>query len=230
MPEYLVSYGAEGFLARCACDEALACERGDRVLIRSHRGVEPAEILGDASAEHARFLPDRMMTRLLRPLDGDVPGDDLLHRRDRIFAEAARLAQELELPIEVVDVEVLLEPRTIIVHYLRFESGKLRQLVRRLAERFHALIEMQDLNLGVATEYGDAEHERYCNSDRKVGGGCGSGSCGNGSCGNGSCGNHGSGGCGSGGCGSCGSSRPAALPVDDLITELAVKIPKPVLA
>lgn len=209
--EYLVHYGAEGFLGRFSAPPGVRCQRGDRVMVKSHRGLELGTVRCEATPGHAHFLPDRLRGEIIRL----VLEEEVLLTDRSIFDEACRLAEESQLPITVVDVEVILEPRTIVVHYLRHGSGSLRPLVKELSKQFHALVELQDLNLGIATEYGDSEYERYCNSSRKVAGSCGSGGCGNGGCGNGGCGN--------GGCGSV--TQRVAASLDSYLVELRSKIP-----
>jgi hypothetical protein len=195
--DYMVRYGIEPFLGRFQPDQPLGCQRGDRVVVHSHRGVELGTVLCEATAGHAQFLSERrrgLLLRLATPADEDRAGSE------RLFDEACRVVEELRLPVEIVDIEVLFEPATVIVHALRTGLGTLKPLIRELSRRLDALVEIQDLALGIATEYGDQHQERQCGSaGGHAGGGCGSGNCGGGNCGGGGCGG---GGCGSGQCGS----------------------------
>jgi cell fate regulator YaaT (PSP1 superfamily) len=174
-PEYLVSYGAEVFISRFAPVSPLHCQRGEQVIVRSHRGLELGTVLCESGPAHAQCLHSTSVGELLRRA---TPEDEALEPFSalgiRVFDEARRLVRERQLSLDIVDVEVLLEPRTLIVHYLRTGKWNLRPLVEALGRRFEALVELKDLALGIATEYGDHHQERVCHSN----GGCGSGGCG----------------------------------------------------
>lgn len=217
--EYLINYGADSFLGRFTWAGPLSFQRGDQVIVQGHRGLELGTVLCEATAEHARLLTAYPAGSLVRPARDE---DDRVGSATQEFEEASRLATELHVPVDIVDIEHIFDPRTIVVHYLRKGPGSLRPLVKGLAQRLESLVEMKDLSLGVATEYGDQDHDRYCNSNRKKGGGCGSGGCGSGNCGNGGCGD---GGCGTGGCGNggCGASQPVEAPVEEVFIELRHK-------
>lgn len=215
--EYLVQYGREGFLGRFAGRELPPCGRGDRVVVRSHRGLELGTVLCDATPEHARFLPPGPSCELVRPA---APDDEFLAGEHSdfnlgVFAEAQRLVEDLGVPIAVVDVEVLLEPRTLIVHYLRIGLGGVRALVPELSGRFAALVELHDLALGIATEYGDQAKDRRCGSGSEAQG-CDRPDCKHGSCAEG-------GGCGSGSCGSA-HTRQFGFDTEVYFAELGSKL------
>lgn len=178
--EYLAAYGVLGDFGRFRAAGALACRRGDRVVIRTGRGLELGEILRPATAGHAHFLPNTSVGPLLRLA---TPDDErqavLLSDRVSLFcAEATSRATELELPIAILDAELLLDEHAVL-HYVRWQDCDLRPLVSGLSRRFDVGVLLQDL-----TRSEPAEH-----------------SCG--SCGSGGCGDCGSG----GGCSSCGTDR-----------------------
>ena len=49
MPEYVISYGAAGYFDRFVAADGLRLERGNRVLIRTARGVELGVVLCEAT-------------------------------------------------------------------------------------------------------------------------------------------------------------------------------------
>ncbi len=181
--EYLVSYGPLGDFGRFRPERPLECRRGDRVVVRGPRGVEVGEVLCDATPRHADFLPGAPAGAVLRRVtDDDEPALDRLRQRGQDFFEAARRrADELSLPIEILDAEVLFDGDRAVLHYVRWSDCDLRDLVSGLSRRFSVYVLLQDLTR-------DEPHQDEAH-------GCGD-------CGSGGCG---SGGCGSGGCGSCGS-------------------------
>lgn len=216
--EYLVSYGAAAYFGRFIPAQALGCRRGDRVIVRSHRGLEMGTVLCEATAGHAQLLQDRV-GQLLRPAgaEDELRLASLAGEQQEAFAQARRLALELGLPLEIVDVEVLLEPRTFVVHYFAAGQPDYRELVSSLARQFDAYIEMLDLASLPGDHDPDVHHDEHADA-----GGCGS-------CGNGGCGSCGEGGCGSCGSGGCGSPPEGDAAVDEpgwqaFFSELRVKM------
>src|SRR5438093_1244247 len=106
--EYLLSYGALGDFGRFYPVTPVVCRRGQQAVVRSHRGLELATVLGPACEGHAQFLPNTTVGQILRlasPEDHQK-ADELRARGQQLFDDARHLAAASELPIEVVDVEV----------------------------------------------------------------------------------------------------------------------------
>ena len=181
--EYLVAYGTLGDFGRFRTTRPLTCRRGDRVVIRTHRGVEFGEVLRDATPGHAHFLPNTTVGTLLRLASAeDVRATkSFLARVPEVCEEAHRQAALLELPLVVLDAELLLDGEHAVLHFLRSAECDVRSLVSGLSKTFAVHVLVEDLTTERKTEHG-------CGS-------CGSGGCGD---------------CGSGGCGSCGSAKPEA--------------------
>ncbi len=184
--EYVISYGLLGDFGRFRPAGALDCRRGDRAVVRSHRGLEVGQVLCPATARHARLLPQAPAGTLLRLATEE---DERAAERGRrlgqeVFEEARRRAESLGLPLEVIDAEVLLDSDCVVLHFVRWADGDLRDLVSALSKHFSMHVLLQDLTKA------DAAHEEH---------GCGS--CGSGGCGSDGCGSNG---CGTG-CGSCSS-------------------------
>ena len=64
--EYLVSYGASGEFARFRPIAPGEFERGDRVVVRTHQGLELGVVMCPAQPEHAPFLSRTAVGELLR--------------------------------------------------------------------------------------------------------------------------------------------------------------------
>jgi hypothetical protein len=192
--EYLVGYGLTGEFGRFRPAGPLACERGDRVVVRTHRGVEAGHVLRAAEAGHARFLPNTTVGQLLRPFgEDDARAEaDLGDRRCEIWCRASQLAEETNLPLQVLDVEILLDGEHVVLHHLRGADCDVRPFVSTLAREFDLHVLLADLTRSGEPAPRETEEEH-------AGHGCGS--CGSG----GGCGS-----CGSGGCGSCATVVPPA--------------------
>jgi hypothetical protein len=179
-PEYLVGYGVSGEFGRFAADTDLECQPGDRVVIRSRRGVEIGTVLCPATAGHLLALaaqPVRPILRRLTPADEAVQ-DQLDRLAERAFAEAQALVACLGLPVAVLDVEALADPRLLVVHYLG--GTDYRDLVHRLSTTFDCLVEMSPWDLVPDTPLAPREASccGSCQDGSCAGGGCGQRSCG----------------------------------------------------
>jgi hypothetical protein len=186
--EYLLGYGAAGDFGRFLPVRPLACRRGDRAVVRSHRGLELAVVLCAARPGHARFLPNTTVGQLLRlatPED-ERAAEAMRDKAQRVFERGRLLASELGLPVEVLDVEVLLDGRQAVVHHVRWADCDVRPLVSTLAREHDVFVTLHDLTAAPA-EPDDHEGCGRPGCGRKAGGGCST-------CGPG------------GGCGTCGSA------------------------
>ena len=187
--EYLLSYGIAGDFGRFRAAQFVCCQRGDRAVVRSHRGVELGEVLRAAAPRHAVFLPNTSVGQFLRLVNSDDERTAAeLHRRGgEMLSRANRLAAELAVPLEVLDVELLLDREHAIVHHVRWSACDIRPFVSTLSREFGVHVALTDLTHSTAEAHNDEEH------------GCGEEGCGGGNCGS----------CGSGGgCGTCGTSSP----------------------
>ena len=179
--EYLLSYGVLGDFGRFYPVTAVVCRRGQQAVVRSHRGVELATVLGPAAEGHAHFLPNTTVGQLLRlaTAEDHQTANERHLRGQQLFADARNLAAASELPIEVVDVEVLLDGEHAIVHSLRWGEFDPRPFVSALSRKFDLHLALEDLTPGVAATEEPDEHEHRC--DRPdcgsgSGGGCGTSS------------------------------------------------------
>ena len=120
-----------------------------------------------------------------------TPADDgkldaLCERSRCLFARSVELVCELELPLEVLDVEVLLDDEHAALQLLRWADCDVRPFVAALSREFKLHVHITDLSRPKEEE----EEEHGCGRE-----GCGSDGGGCGSCGTG------------GGCGSCGTEK-----------------------
>jgi hypothetical protein len=140
--------------------------------------------LCEAGQGHLHVLRSTPVGEVLRPASPEDlrTADRLEGMRHRLFEAARKACQELRLPLQVLDAEILLDGRHAVLHYLQGRAGDPARLFQALDE--HGLaISLQDLALPEEPD----ELTGFAS--------CGSGGCGSGS---------GCGTCGSGGCSSCG--------------------------
>ena len=187
--EYLLGYGLLGDFGRFRASPPIACRRGDRAVLRTHRGTEIGQVLRQATPRHARYLPNTTLGQLLRlatPAD-EQKQSQLKQRSLEVLERAAVLASQLELSLELLDSEMLLDGEHVVLHHLRWGECDVRPLVSTLAREFALHVLLQDLSRPTVPVPAEEDHH-----------GCGKENCGEGGCG--SCGS------GGGGCSSCGVS------------------------
>jgi cell fate regulator YaaT (PSP1 superfamily) len=180
--EYLVGYGLCGEFGRFAPAQPLECRPGDKVIIRSRRGVELGTVLCPVTEGHLRVLAAQPVRPLLRAATAE--DEDRQRVLEATAEQAFRSAQELvgahALPLEVLDVEALQEPPLLVVHYIGARCDY-RDLVHGLSTKFACHVEMLDLNALPGDPAPDTEADAcgVCGSTS----GCGNGGCGKAGCG-----------------------------------------------
>ncbi len=186
--EYLVSYGQSGDFSRFRSVSPDRYQRGDRVLVRSPQGLEVGVVMCPATAAHGRYLSAPAAGDLLRPLteEDEHTLERLRERGQRIFEDAHRLAGELNIPVAILDVDVLFDGRQAVLYHLRRADCDYRPLVRALAKKHDLLLTMQNLVLPTDPSAGEDDHGCGRPDCGRSAGGCSS--CSSGGCSSGSCG------------------------------------------
>jgi hypothetical protein len=105
-----------------------------------------------------------------------------------LFVDSRRLAAEMNLPVEIVDADILLDGRHAILQYLGRNDWEMDSFVSGLPQCEDLAILLENVASPAEKEHEAEEH-----------GGCGEPNCGRAS---GGCSS-----CGSGGCSSCGSGK-----------------------
>ncbi|MCS7046794.1 MAG: PSP1 domain-containing protein [Gemmataceae bacterium] len=188
--QYVVAHGKGGGLGVFAAGDELALTRGDRVVVRTARGLELGTVLGPATLRQAQrigALAAGVIVRRATPRDA-AEQQELARRADELFLACQALVGRRGLRLAVFDVELLLGGQTAIVYFAGVEAD-----VPRLAESLAGHADLQ-WYFECATG-GVASGERQRGGDH----GCGKPDCGRGSA-------AGCVACGSGGgCGTCGA-------------------------
>lgn len=185
---YLIAYGANRnlgwFVGQVGADKY---PRGACVIVRTERGLEEGLVLstsipiGVSSA--IKFIPGVIIGR------ADEHQNRLAEQSvlnpDKLFDEARETARELGLPLNIIDLEVLFEPITVVLHVLLYRAVDLSSLQVSLAARWSTRVIMQDVTNPEALSEAADTGCQSCGT----GGGCGSEKCGSGGCSSGgSCG------------------------------------------
>ena len=188
---YFVSHGKNGGVGSFAALADLTLRRGDRVLVRSPRGQEVGAILRPAASHGPGALTLKHSGIILRRL---TPADDaaLAEARrveDRLFEGGRKLARAWNLPLEILDAEVLFDRRATL-HFLGEEDPRLGDFAEALAESLQLDVLLENLALP---------------AEPLAAGGCGKPDCGRAE--GGGCST-----CGTGGCSTCASHATDLRP------------------
>jgi hypothetical protein len=178
---YLIRYGLMRRVGRFV-SEIPGLERGQEVVIRSHRGTELGEVLLDLTAtQEAEALPPLAdLARVLR-----VAGPEDLERARRAdsersdrFATCQRIFQDGLWPLELIDVEPLLDLRRTVLHYLGPHHLEAEGLIAAFRTAHDLDVMLEPLGEDVAEmpePTPDEDHAHGCGHCGSGGGSCGSG-------------------------------------------------------
>jgi len=168
---YVVRFGAMRLLGVfSAAREGNQFTRGDRVIVRTDRGLEIGEVLLEASERVLSCLIDSPQGQILRRMTVDDEREATRIRRQATeeIKICERIVAELGLQMELVDVEHVFGGERIIVYYLADGRVDFRELVKRLAAEFHTRIEMRQIGVRdeakLLADYGDCGQPVCCNS------------------------------------------------------------------
>ena len=153
--------------------------RGQRVVVRSRRGLQWATVTGEVANHEDGGSPDSDV-KILRPVN---ESDDLLIARlDRDKRQAVESCREKLKAVGsrsiLLDVDQTLSGDTLIMHFLGDIDAAGADVVQDVAELYEKVVQTEQVASGLNRGCGDA-----CES-----GGCGTGNCGSGNCGSGNCG------------------------------------------
>jgi cell fate regulator YaaT (PSP1 superfamily) len=192
--DYLLSYGRSGEFGCFRSIEPLTLRRGERVVARTPRGLEMAQVMRAAGPGHIRLLQKSLAGEILRiaTQSDELSQADRRSQEQELFVDGRSLVARLELPLEILDCEILLDGKSGVLHYLRWSDCDPRQLMELLSDKYQLLVQLQELT--------QPEKEQIVDV------GCGVEGCGKAS---GGCGS-----CQEGGCSTCASPvSTAADPV-----------------
>ncbi len=171
MPDsFVVRYGQMRFLGDFAVVEGLAHSRGERVVVRTDRGIELGEILCPSTNRSAIFLESPTRGEIVRPASAeDITAESQLFERSESAKVACReFMARRRLQMDLIDVEVILGGERMVFYYLYEKRVDFRDLVKDLARTFQTRIEMRQVGVRdeakLLADYGDCGKPVCCNT------------------------------------------------------------------
>ncbi len=170
MSKYVVRYGAMRILRHFASAGKNSYARGDRVIVRTDRGLESGVILCE-TAETAAEKPEASHEgQILRKMTAEDENElARIHDHEKAeFEVCQRCIRQLALEMRLVDVEHIFGGERIVVYYLAEGRVDFRELVKMLAGEFQTRIEMRQIGVRdeakLMADYGDCGQPVCCNN------------------------------------------------------------------
>jgi cell fate regulator YaaT (PSP1 superfamily) len=170
MPRYVVRYGAMRLLGVFGTRGQDRFLRSARVIARTNRGLEAADVLCEATDEVAQSMEQQPGGQILRELTAEDANElSHIHTKERTEFEACQKhVVRLGLPMQLVDLEHLFGGERIVIYYLSEERVDFRELVKVLASEFQTRIEMRQIGVRdeakLLADYGDCGKPLCCNT------------------------------------------------------------------
>lgn len=184
MTRYIVRISVLGVVGRFSSHEPAPLARGTRVVCRTVRGLELGEVL---SLDELSNRPNPTDASEISPrprCDGELlrkvtVEDDLLHarldrRRNEAYEACARLLRERGLPDVLLDVEHLLDGKSLYFYFLGEVTPECNALTGELAAAYEAEVKFSQFADTLEQGCGPG-----CGTEEAAGQGCGTtGGCG----------------------------------------------------
>jgi cell fate regulator YaaT (PSP1 superfamily) len=170
---WLVRHGTMRFLGEFDPGEGVY-NRGQRVVVRTDRGLELGEVLTETSPRVLSFLEEPTRGTILRCLS-DRDEEERLRieeAQERELETCLRFISQRRLQMELVDVEHLFGGERIVFYFLAEKRVDFRELVKDLARTFQTRIEMRQIGVRdeakLLADYGDCGKPVCCNTHMHV--------------------------------------------------------------
>ena len=170
MSKYITRYGSMRLLGVLATRSEDQYTRGDRVVVRTNRGLETGEVLREASENAIKQMKNPSNGQILRrmSLDDSAELERLQDQQKDYFKRSQQIVARLELKMELAEVEKLFGGERLIIYYISEDRVDFRELVKELAAEFQMRIEMRQIGVRdeakLLADYGDCGKPVCCNT------------------------------------------------------------------
>lgn len=168
---YIVRHGAMRFLGDFGSEHPAALySRGDAVIAQTPRGLEVGQVLCPSSPTAVAAIPEPTTGQIVRRMtETDQQRVAAIQaEKPRQFDRAASHIAALQLPMQLVDVEMLFGGERIVFYFLAENRVDFRELVKVLAREFQTRIELRQIGVRdeakLLADYGDCGKPVCCNT------------------------------------------------------------------
>jgi cell fate regulator YaaT (PSP1 superfamily) len=175
-PGVLVRYGTISEVSRFTTVAREAMRRGQRVVVRTHRGLEIGTVLQDVipSAENARGETGDFEIMRLAADEDERASEHLVAEARLQFATWRRRIEEWNLQLELIDLEWTLDAKKIILYVLNDRGPDCTRLALQAAAAGLGIVEVQPVGPDglMSREQHSGCGSGGCSSDGRAGGCC----------------------------------------------------------
>jgi cell fate regulator YaaT (PSP1 superfamily) len=167
---FIVRHGAMRFLGDFEAGDNLLWVRGDKVVLRTDRGLEVGEVLCESTPRALELLSEPTSGRILRRLTAEDQAevDRLRQAECDEFDACLHFVAQRKLQMELVDVEHVFGGERIVFYFLAEKRVDFRELVKDLARSYQTRIEMRQIGVRdeakLLADYGDCGKPVCCNT------------------------------------------------------------------
>ncbi len=172
--KYILRHGAMRLLGEFTAPEGASFGRGDRVVAKTERGQELADVLCPATPAAVACLPEPSHGEILRSMSpDDLRREQQIKETSRTqFDAGRRLVVEHRLAMDLVDIEPLFGGERLVFYFLSEKRVDFRELVRAMAREFQTRIELRQIGVRdeakLLADYGDCGKPVCCNTHMTV--------------------------------------------------------------
>ncbi len=144
--------------------------RGDRVVVRTNRGLETGEVLCEATENAIRQMKNPSNGQIIRFMSTEdrLELEKLQAQQLDYFKRSQQIVAQYDLDMELAEVEKLFGGERLIVYYISEDRVDFRELVKALATEFQMRIEMRQIGVRdeakLLADYGDCGKPVCCNT------------------------------------------------------------------
>jgi len=168
VPRYVLRYGSTRAVGLFSPRGQDRYARGMRVIARTPRGLEAAEVLAEATDDQAKKMEGTPGGLIMREMSAD-DATELTHlqaREGTAFETCQKHVARLGLPMQLVDLEHVFGGERLVIYYLSEDRVDFRDLVKALASEFQTRIEMRQIGVRdeakLLADYGDCGQPVCC--------------------------------------------------------------------
>jgi cell fate regulator YaaT (PSP1 superfamily) len=168
--KYIVRHGAMRCLGEFEADGDSTHSRGQRVVLRSDRGLEIGDVLCEANPRALELISEPTHGQIVRCLSAEdqAQAEQFREAEKREFETCGLLVRQRQLQMELVDVEHLFGGDRIVFYFLAEKRVDFRELVKDLAREYKTRIEMRQIGVRdeakLLADYGDCGKPVCCNT------------------------------------------------------------------
>jgi hypothetical protein len=172
---YLIRFGLMGDVGRFTAEFDTPLERGESVVLRSHRGIELGEVLhatvprapsGDPPGQSSQVLRLATKDDIERARLAESERADRFHACQHVFESGT-------WPLDLIDVELLLDGDRLVAYCLGPHGADAAELLAALHAASGLPVIFQTIGSDLEEAEPTEDHDHACGSC-STGGGCGS--------------------------------------------------------